>query len=134
MDISLGVLAPPRCRGGVSGPGRPKQTDGPVWQNRTLLLGDERRLCVALDSGPSVQQAPSLEGGSWGLQCVRAWRILQLQVEIAPLQNGARRCNVPEFPGRWGAHRGLSGKSEGTAVAGTLAGAATKPLPPTLSA
>ena len=48
--------------------------------------------------------------------CMR-WRILQLQVEIAPLQNGACRCNVPEFPGQWRAHRGLSWKSKGTAVA-----------------
>lgn len=81
MDVSLGVLAPPRCRGWVSCPRRPEQVDGPVWQNRALLLGDERRLCVVFDGGPGVQQAPSpdsLEGGSWGLQGVRAWRVLQL--------------------------------------------------------
>ena len=67
LDISLGVLVPPRCRGGVSSPG-PEQTDGPIWQN-CALLGDKRRLCVVLDRGPGMQQAPSpdsLEDGSWG--------------------------------------------------------------------
>ena len=37
--------------------------------------------------------------------CMR-WRVLQLQVEIALLQNRACHCNVPEVPGHWGGTRG----------------------------